>query len=68
MNRTQIAALYDSFPEGQQDMPKEAFIKKMSGLLDPSRMARQVDSMIQRRRWGGKNKREIDRAIEGGLA
>lgn len=66
MNHQQIAALYDSFPESQRDMPKEQFVKKMTGLMDPDRMARTVDSMIQRKRWAGRNKAEIDRAMEGG--
>jgi len=66
MNRQQIAKLYDEFPPEQQDMPREQFIKKMSGLLDPTRMARQVDAMVQRKRWGNRNKAEIDRALKGG--
>ena len=68
MNHQQIAALYDSFPESQRDMSKEQFAKKMTGLMDPNRMARTVDSMIQRKRWAGRNKAEIDRAMEGGPA
>lgn len=28
MNRQQIAQLYDSFPPGQQNMPKAEFIKR----------------------------------------
>lgn len=66
MNQTQIGQLYDSFPESQRDMPREQFVKKMTGLMDPDRMARTVDSMIQRKRWAGRNKAEIDRAMEGG--
>ena len=66
MNQTQIGQLYDSFPEGQKDMPKEQFVKKMTGLMDPNRMVRTVDSMVQRKRWAGRNKAEIDRAMEGG--
>ena len=66
MNRILIADLYDSFPESQRDMPKEQFVKKMADLMDPDRMARTVDSMIQRKRWAGRNKAEIDRAMEGG--
>jgi len=68
MNQQQIAALYDSFPQDQKDMPREQFIKKMSGLLDPNRMAWQVNAMVQRRRWGNRNKAEIDRAMRGGPA
>ena len=68
MNRTQIAQLYDSFPESEKDIPKEQFVKKMAGLMDPGRMARTVDSMIQRKRWAGRNKAEIDRAMKGGPA
>ena len=66
MNRIQIGQLYDSFPESQRDMPREQFVKKMAGLMDPGRMARTVDSMVQRKRWAGRNKAEIDRAMKGG--
>jgi len=66
MNQQQIGQLYDTFPESQRDMSREAFIKKVNGLLDPGRMARQVDAMVQRRRWGNRNKRQIDRAMQGG--
>ena len=66
MNSQQIGQLYDSFPEDQRDMTKEQFVKKMAGLMDPNRMARTVDSMVQRKRWAGRNKAEIDRAMEGG--
>lgn len=68
MNRQQISAIYDSFPESQQDMPREQFIRKTLSALDPSRMARTVDSMIQKKRWGMRNKRQIDRAMKGGPA
>ncbi len=68
MNHQLISDLYDSFPESQRDMPKEQFVKKMTGLMDPGRMVRTVDSMVQRKRWAGRNKAEIDRAMEGGPA
>ena len=66
MNRQQIAQIYDSFPESQQDMPREQFIRKTLSALDPNRMVRTVNSMIQKKHWGMRNKRQIDRAMEGG--
>ena len=69
MNRTQIAQLYDSFPEGQKDMPREQFIRETLGIVDPVEcgeiLARMVHGKQQHRR-GQIQKAEIDRAMEGG--
>lgn len=66
MNRTQIAQIYDEFPESQRDMPKEQFIRETMRALDPNRMAADADAIVQRRRMGGVNKTAIDRAMKGG--
>ena len=69
MNRTQIAAVYDSFPEGQKDMPKEQFIRKALGIVDPVECGEILAKMVhgkQQHRRGQIQKAEIDRAMEGG--
>ena len=69
MNRTQIAQIYDEFPEGQKDMPREQFIRKALGIVDPVEcgeiLARMVHGKQQHRR-GQTQKAQIDRAMEGG--
>lgn len=71
MNRTQIAQLYDSFPEDQKDMPREQFIRKTMAIVDPVEcgeiLARMVHGQQQHRR-GQAQKAKIDRAVEGGPA
>lgn len=66
MDRNQIAAIYDSFPESQRDMPKEVFIKKALGCIDPIKNTKILDAMVQKKRWGNRNKAQIDRAMKGG--
>ena len=69
MNRTQISQLYDSFPEGQKDMPREQFIRKALGIVDPVECGEILTQMVhgkQQHRRGQIQKAEIDRAIEGG--
>lgn len=66
MNRTQIAQIYDSFPEDKQNMPREEFIRKALGCLNPEKNTKILDAMVQKKRWGMRNKRQIDRAMEGG--
>ena len=68
MNRTQIAEIYDSFPESQQNMPKEQFIREVTATLDPNRMAAEADAIVQRRHMGRMQKTQIDRAMRGGPA
>jgi len=66
MNRTQLSSLYDSFPEGQRDMPKEEFMKKAMGCIDPTKNAKILDAMIQKKHWGNRNKAQIDQVMKGG--
>ena len=69
MNRTQIAQLYDSFPEGQKDMPREQFIRETLGIVDPVECGEILAQMVhgkQQHRRGQIQKAEIDRAMEGG--
>lgn len=63
MNKNQIAALYDSFPESQRDMPKEQFIKKVANALNPNHIATDVEVIVQQRRTGRINQAMIDRAL-----
>ena len=66
MTPQQIAAVYDSMTPEEQNMPREQFIKKVSGLMDPGRMVRTINAMVQKKHWGMRNKRQIDLAIKGG--
>ena len=69
MNRQQIAAIYDEFPEGQKDMPKEQFIRKALGIVDPVECGEILAQMVhgqQQHRRGQIQKVQIDRAMEGG--
>jgi hypothetical protein len=49
MNRTQIAQLYDSFPESQRDMPREQFIKKAMDAYNPVKNRKILSAMIDRK-------------------
>lgn len=60
MTPQQIAVIYDSFPEGQQDIPREQFIKRVIDAQDPNKMAADVDRIVR----GRVQKAVIDRAIK----
>lgn len=69
MNRTQIAALYDSFPESQRDMPREQFIKKTMNTLDPTKNSQILDAMVEQKRQvarGRIQQAQIDAALQRG--
>ena len=63
MSRAAIEAgrIYDSFPEGKRDMPRQKFIKEVCRLTDPKSMSRDLDRIVEQKR----NKRAIDDAIGG---
>lgn len=50
MNRTQLATIYDEFPESRQNMPKSEFIRKALATLDPAANSRILDAMVDRKR------------------
>ncbi len=67
MNRTQLATIYDEFPENQRDMPKEQFIRKALGTLDPTKNAKILDAMVDRKRQitqGQIEQARIDAAVK----
>lgn len=69
MNRTQIAALYDSFSPEQQNMPRSEFIKKAMNTLDPAKNSQILDAMVQRKRQATQGQIEqarIDTALQRG--
>ena len=71
MNRTQIAQIYDEFPEDQKDIPREQFIRETLGIVDPVECGEILAQMVQGKqqyRRGQIQKAEIDRAMEGGPA
>lgn len=63
MSRTSIEAgkLYDSFPEGKRDMPRQEFVKAVCNLTNQKSMSRDLDRIMAQKR----NKRAIDDAIGG---
>ena len=66
MNRTQIAQIYDSFPEGQKDMPREQFICKALATQNPTKNRAILSSMVKRKcrtRAGQMEKAVIDSAL-----
>jgi len=63
VNRQQIAAIYDAFPESGKDLPREEFIRRATNALDPVKLTRDVNAEVQRRRTGRANKAAIDRVI-----
>jgi len=50
MNRTQIAAIYDSMTPEEQNMPRSEFIKQAMNTLDPKANSQLLDHMVQRKR------------------
>lgn len=49
MNRTQIAQIYDEFPESQRDMPREQFIRKALATQDSVKNQKILGAMIDRK-------------------
>lgn len=69
MNRQQIAAIYDSIPPDQQDMPRDQFIKRAMSCIDPAKNKRVLDVMVERKhqqRVGEMQRAQIDAALERG--
>ena len=70
MNRTQLGQLWDSFPEGQRDMPKAQFIREALAFQDSAANGKILAQMVegkQRARQGRIQKAQIDAALaEGG--
>ena len=67
MNRTQIAQLYDSFPEGQQDMPREQFIRKALATQNPTKNRAILSNRIERKcqiKAGQMEQARIDAALK----
>jgi len=69
MNRQQIAAIYDNLTEDQQNIPREQFIKRVMGVIDPVKNKRVLDAIVERKhqkRVGEMQKAVIDSAITRG--
>ena len=69
MNRNQLSTLYDSYPEGQRDMPKEEFIREALACQDSVANGKILAHMVQgkqRVRQGQIQKAQIDQAMKGG--
>jgi hypothetical protein len=70
MNRQQISQLYDSFPPGQQNIPRAEFIKRAMNTMNPVRCKKILDIMVddkQRTRRAQVQKAVIDSAITRGI-
>lgn len=66
MNQTQLAAIYDEFPESQRNMPKEQFIRKALATQNPTKNRAILSSMVERKcraRAGQMEKAVIDSAL-----
>lgn len=66
MNRQQIAAIYDSFPENQRDIPKEQFIRKAMDAQNPTKNRKILSAMINRKcqiKTGEMEQARIDSAL-----
>lgn len=59
MNKNQIAKIYDSLPEDQQDMPRSEFIRQAMDALNPSKMAAEANAIAE----GRIRQRQIDEAL-----
>lgn len=67
MNRQQIATIYDEFPESQQDMPREAFIRKAMNAQDPIKNQKILSAIINRKcqiKAGQMEQARIDAALK----
>lgn len=60
MNRSQIAKIYDNFPDGKKNMPREQFIREVTAALDPNQMRSDLNRMVQ----GKRQKTMIDNALK----
>lgn len=66
MNRTQLSAVYDSFPENQRDMSKEQFIRKALNTQDPTKNRAILTAMVKRKcqiKAGQMEQTRIDAAL-----
>jgi len=66
MTHQQVAAIYDSLTEDQQDLPRDQFIKRAMSAIDPAKNKRILDAMVERKhqkRVGKMQKAVIDNAI-----
>lgn len=69
MNRTQIAQIYDEFPESQRDMPRETFIKKALDAYNPTKNQKILSAMIDRKcqiKTGQTEQARIDATLRQG--
>ena len=67
MTPQQVATIYDSLPEDQQDMPREQFIKRAMSAIDPAKNKRILDAMVERKhqqRIGEMQRARIDAALQ----
>jgi len=66
MTPQEAAQLYDSFPPERQDMPREQFVKTVTGILDPQANTQILDHMVQGKRratCGRIERAKIDAAL-----
>ncbi len=69
MNQQQIAAIYDEFPEDQQNIPRSEFIKRAMNTMDPMKCKKILNVMVEKKRQirqGRVQQAIIDSAITRG--
>lgn len=69
MNRTELATIYDSFPESQQNMPKAEFIRKALDAYNPAKNRKILSAMVERKcqiKAGQMEQATIDAALRRG--
>ncbi|KKN69812.1 hypothetical protein LCGC14_0437580 [marine sediment metagenome] len=66
MNRHQIADLYDSFSENQQNIPRAEFIKRAMNTMNPVRCKKILNIMVEKKHQGRIQRTVIDSAITRG--
>ncbi len=52
MNQTQIAKIYDSFPENQRNIPRAEFIKRAMNTMNPVRCKKILNIMVEKKHQG----------------
>ncbi|KKN35478.1 hypothetical protein LCGC14_0783300 [marine sediment metagenome] len=66
MNQTQIGKIYDSFPEGQQNIPRAEFIKRAMNTMNSARCKKILNIMAEKKHRGRVQRAVIDSAITRG--
>ena len=64
MDRNEIGAIYDNFPPGGKNMPREQFIKEVRLLADPKSIGRDLVGYVEKKKTERMNREAIDGGLE----